>query len=170
MATNTNNSNIQAIRQSVSVSYNELQQLIEDRLMQLETVKFYEIPQQDEWTLMESLAHIIEFMPYWADEIAKLVAHPGQNFGRTKEDEARIHAIEEHKQDTLDEARGALTRSFMYLDKVLSTLKDSDLELKGQHPKFGEQTLGWFIKDFVTGHLTNHIKQMTLCLESVEKA
>lgn len=163
----TDNPNIQAIRQSVTSSYNELIWLIEAKLTHLPSNKLYETLMEGEWTLMESLAHIIEFMPYWGDEAVKLVAQPGQNFGRTQKDEARIHAIEEHKQDTLEKAHGALTRSYTYLDEVLETLKDSDLELKGHHPKFGEQTLAWFLKDFVTDHLTNHIEQINRCLDAL---
>jgi len=164
MTTNRENPNVEAIRQSVTSSYNEIHQLVQEHLMLLPTHKLYETSIEGEWTLMESLAHIIEFMPYWADEIVKLVAKPGQNFGRTQKDEARIHAIEKHKQDTLDQARGTLERSYVYLDKALNTLQDSDLELTGHHSKFGEQTLAWFIKDFVTDHLTNHIAQMHRCL------
>lgn len=167
MTTSRDNPHVQAILQSVTSSYNTLHQLIEEQLTRLPTNKLYETILEGEWTLMESLAHIIEFMPYWADESVKLVANPGQNFGRTHKDEARIRAIEEHKQDTLDEARGALERSYMYLDRVLSTLKDSDLELKGHHYKFGEQTLAWFIKDFVTDHLANHIEQINRCLKAL---
>ncbi len=167
MATNTNNPKIQAIRQSVTSSYNELNQLIEERLMTLDESKLYEPLVEGEWTLMESLVHIVEFMPFWADEAAKLVANPGQNFGRTHKDEARIRAISEHKEDSLNETRGALTRSYMYLDTVLSTLQDSDLDLKGRHSKFGEQTLDWFIQEFITNHFTNHIQQINLSLDTL---
>ncbi len=167
MVTNTDNPHVQAIRQSVTSSYTELNRLIAERLMRLPTQKLYATLVEGEWTIMESVAHIIEFMPYWGDEIAKLVALPGQNFGRTKEDEARIRAIEQHKLDSLETARGALARSYTYLDEVLGTLKDNDLELKGHHSKFGEQTLAWFIKDFVTDHLTNHLEQLSRVLEVV---
>lgn len=63
-------------------------------------------------------------MPYWGDEIAQ----PGQNFGRTKEDEPRIHAIEVHKHDLLEATRAVLARGYTYLDEVLNTLKDNDLK------------------------------------------
>jgi hypothetical protein len=144
-----------------------LKHLFEQRLLPLPEQILYTTLVEGEWTLMESLAHIIEFMPYWGDEIAKLVARPGQNFGRIKEDTGRIRAIEVHKHDSLETAYNALTRSYIYLDEVLGTLKDSDLTLKGRHSKFGEQTLAWFIKDFVTDHLTNHIEQLNKCLQAV---
>ena len=166
MTTNTDNPGIQAIRQRVTSSYTELNRLLDLQLKHLPEQALYAPLVEGEWTIMESMAHIIEFMPYWGDEIVKLIAQPGQKFGRTKEDEARIRAIEEHKHDSLETTRGALARSYTYLDEVLGTLKDSDLELKGQHPKFGEQTLAWFIKDFVTDHLTNHIEQLNRSLEA----
>lgn len=164
----TNNPRVDAIRQSVRGSYDEINQLVEDHLTKMDSDLLYQSPAPGEWTLMESLAHIVEFMPYWADEIVKLVAHPGQNFGRTKEDEARIRAIKEHDADSLDQAHIALSDSYGYLDRVLGTLQDSDLELTGHHSKFGEQSLGWFIRDFVTDHLINHIEQMDVCLAALE--
>ncbi len=97
MTTSKENPNVQDIRQSVAASYKELQQLLQGRLTLLPANKLYETSIEGEWTLMESLAHIIEFMPYWGDEIVKLVAQPGQNFGRTHKDEARIQAIKDHK-------------------------------------------------------------------------
>ncbi|GAC1560622.1 MAG: hypothetical protein NVS2B2_22260 [Ktedonobacteraceae bacterium] len=166
MTTSRDNSNVQAIRQSVTSSYNELHQLL-GQLILSPANKLYETSIEGEWTFMENIAHIIEFMQYWGEEIVKLVAKPGQVFGRTQQDEARIRGIEDHKQDTLKDAQGALEQSYLHLDKVLSTLNDSDLELKGHHLKFGDQTLAWFIKDFVTDHLTNHIVQMKRCLAAL---
>ena len=167
MEISTQNLDEHAIRQSVTSSYTTLKSLIEEQLVRLPTEKLYATLVEGEWTIMESLTHIIEFMPYWADEIAKLVAQPGKNFGRTKEDIARIRAIEEHKHDSLETTSSALTRSYTYLDGVLGTLKESNLELKGHHSKFGEQTLAWFIKDFVTDHLTNHIEQLKRTIQTV---
>jgi len=46
-------------------------------------------------------------------------------------------------------------------------LKDSDLALTGHHIKFGENTLEWFIEEFVTGHLRSHIDQTKACLAKV---
>ncbi len=80
MAMSTQNPNVQIIRQSVTSLYTELNRLIEERLMHLLTEKLYATLIENEWTIMESLAHIIEFMHYWADESAKLVAQPGKNF------------------------------------------------------------------------------------------
>jgi uncharacterized damage-inducible protein DinB len=164
MTTSTNNSKVDEIRHSVQSSYAELNRLIAERLAALDPAKLYQQPAENEWTIMESLAHIVEFMPYWADEIEKLVAAPGQNFGRTMQDARRLQAINEHGSDDLVQIRAALPGSYARLAQVLSELKDSDLELTGYHSRFGDQTLAWFIEDFVTHHLTSHLGQLNHCL------
>jgi uncharacterized damage-inducible protein DinB len=167
MTASTNNPKVEEIRHSVQSSYNELNQLIAERLATLDPAKLYQQPAGNEWTIIESLAHIVEFMHYWADEIEKLVAAPGQNFGRTMQDAARLRAINEHGSDDLEQIRAALPGSYARLAQVLSELKDSDLELIGRHSRFGDQTLAWFIEDFVTHHLTSHLEQLDHCLAVV---
>ncbi len=168
MTTSATNPKIDAIRRNVQASYNELNQFITEQLTSCDSDKLYQRPAEDEWTLMESLAHIDEFMPYWANEIEKLVATPGQNFGRTMQDERRLQAISQHGSDNLQHIRATLPNSYARLDQVLSHLKDSDLVLTGHHSRYGDQTLEWFIKDFVTDHLSNHLEQMRRCLAEVK--
>src|SRR6266516_5220681 len=158
MSTTPANPNIKAMRESVQKSYVELQWLIDGPLTSLETSKLYKIPAENEWTIMQNLSHIVEFMPYWASEIEKLVAAPGQNFGRTMQHEGRMRAVNEHGRDSLAQIKEALPGSYLRLEEVLGRLKDSDLELTGRHVKFGEQSLEWFIEDFVTGHLSSHVE------------
>src|SRR3989454_11622874 len=105
MTTSTSNPKVEEIRRSVQSSYNELNQLIADQLVPLDPAKLHQRPTDDEWTIMENLAHIVEFMPYWAGEIEKLVAAPGQNFGRTAQDARRLQAISEHGSDRLEQNR-----------------------------------------------------------------
>ncbi len=158
--TTISNPRIEAIRQHVSSSYQELLQLVNGPLTALEPARFYQPPAPGEWTLMENLAHVIEIMPYWADEIAGLVAAPGQKFGRTMEHEGRLRAIKEHRTDNLEQVKSALPGSYEHLDQVLRSLKDSDLELTGHHSKFGERNLDWFIDEFVVRHLAAHVSQV----------
>ncbi|HKF38669.1 MAG TPA: DinB family protein, partial [Ktedonobacteraceae bacterium] len=109
----------------------------------------------------------VEFMPYWANEIEKLVAAPGQKFGRTMQDAGRLRAINEHGSDDLEQLRAALPGSYVRLAQVLGELKDSDLALTGNHSRYGEKTLAWFIEDFVTHHLASHLEQLNACLAAV---
>ncbi|MEO7021393.1 MAG: DinB family protein [Ktedonobacteraceae bacterium] len=162
------NPNVTAIRQSVKQSYTDLQELLDGPVGTVYAAKLYQTPTENEWTIMENLAHIVEFMPYWGDEVAKLIAQPGQNFGRTMQHEGRQAALREHSHDTLVQARAALPASYAHLDEILSRLQDSDLELTGQHVKFGKRTLAWFIHDFITQHLHNHVVQIKECLDAIK--
>jgi uncharacterized damage-inducible protein DinB len=168
MTTTPANPKIEAIRQSVQHSYTALNELIDGPLAKLDPQKLYEAPAENEWTIMQNLAHVAEFMPYWANEVAKLVAHPGQNFGRVMTDERRIKFISDHEHDTLPQIRDLLPGRYAQLEKVLSSLKDSDLELTGIHVRYGEKTLGWFIEDFVTKHMSDHVVQLREAMQEVD--
>ena len=162
------NPNMEAIRLSVQKSYTELNQLIDGPLASLDSAKLYQPPVENEWSIMQNLAHVAEIMPYWANEIEKLVARPGQNFGRTMQHEGRLQAIREHGSDRLQQMKVALPASYARLQEVLSKLTDSNLELTGMHSRYGEKSLDWFIEEFVTQHLINHVEQIRICLAAVE--
>jgi hypothetical protein len=164
----TANSRVAELRHNVQRSYAELNELLDGPVATLLITKLYQTPTENEWTIMEGLAHIVEFMPYWAGEVEKLVAQPGRNFGRTMQDEGRLSALREHAHDTLAATRAALPASYARLDEVLRSLTDRDLELTGHHVKFGERTLAWFIEEFITRHLHNHVVQLRACLAEVE--
>src|SRR6266849_10973691 len=113
MFTTPANPNVESIRENVRNSYAELHQLIDGPLASLDMSKLYKSPAENEWSIMQNLAHIVEFMPYWAGEIEKLVANPGQNFGRTAQHEGRLRAISEHERDSLEQVKVALPASYI---------------------------------------------------------
>lgn len=164
---NSGNPKVEAVRESVQHSYEELNEIIDGPLAKLDPQKLYRVPAENEWTIMQNLAHIAEFMPYWANEVSKLVAHPGQNFGRVMTDERRLKFISDHEHDTLAQIHDLLPGRYAQLEKVLSNLKDNDLELTGVHTRYGEKTLEWFIEDFVTKHLSDHVVQLREELKGV---
>lgn len=158
------NPKMDEIRRSVEDSYNRITQLVDERLVKLEPGQLYQVPTENEWSLMQSLAHIVEIMPYWANEIDHLVKEPGQKFGRVMSDEKRLRAIAEHGRDELEEAQAALPGGYARLKEVLAGLTDADLEKTGVNSKYGEKPLEWHIHEFVTDHLKNHVSQLQECL------
>lgn len=167
MSTVDLNPKVSQICRRVRLAYEELTGLLDGQLAGLDEATLYQVPAENEWTLMQSLAHLVELMPYWADEIAKLVEQPGQNFGRTMEHEGRLSAIREHGTDKLAQIKAALPGSYTRLEEVLRNLSDSQLELTAHHSKFKERTLEWFVAEFVTNHLDNHLKQLKTALATV---
>jgi DinB superfamily len=162
------NPKVEAIRESVRNSVATLQQLIDGPLAQLDASKLYQSPAENEWTIMQNLAHIVEFMPYWAGEIEKVIAEPGYEFGRTPEDMGRLQGISEHEMDSLSSIKAAIPGSYAKLDGVLGRLNDSDFEVTGKHVRYGEKPLDWLIEEFVTNHLRGHVEQIKRCIELVE--
>jgi uncharacterized damage-inducible protein DinB len=168
MTTASANPKMEEIRRRVASAYRAYTQLIDDQLTTLDPAKLYEPPEPTEWTIMENLAHVREIMPYWAGQIEQLLAAPGQKFGRTQKDEDRLRAIDEHRFDSLEQARAALPGSYACLEEVLEKLTDRDLALTGSHSTFGERTLDWFIDEFVTRHLEGHVEQLQRCLAALQ--
>ena len=167
MSTIPSNPKIEAIRESVQISIDTLDTLITGPLHHLDASRLYQSPAENEWTIMQNLAHIVEFMPYWAGEIEKVLAEPGCAFGRTHDNAARLQGISEHEMDSLSKIDAALTESYARLDGVLRNLQDSDLELTGKHVRYGEKSIGWLIDDLVVDHLNGHVEQMKRCLEEI---
>jgi DinB family protein len=161
------NPRVEAIRLSVQRSYAQLMDLIDGPLEALDPQKLYVAPAAGEWSIQQNLAHIAEFMPYWANEISRLLAHPGQNFGRTQQDAGRLRALEEHGRDSLAQDKESMPHSYARLQEVLGRLQDNDLRLRAHHVKFGEKSLDWFIDDFVTQHLSDHLEQIKMALAAV---
>lgn len=160
MTMTPNNPKVEAILLQIQKSYAEIEQLLAGPLASLSQERLYQQPGENEWSIMQNLAHILEFMPYWASEVEKLVANPGQTFGRTQGHEGRLQGIRDHESDTLAQIKAELPGSFGPLEATISTLKDSDLQLTGVHSKYGEKPLEWFIEDFITRHLSDHIEQI----------
>ncbi|HYX50933.1 MAG TPA: DinB family protein, partial [Ktedonobacteraceae bacterium] len=153
MGTVPANPKVEAIRKHVADSNASLHQLIDGPLSHLDAGKLYQSPAEDEWTIMQNLAHVVEFMPYWAGEVEKILAEPGCAFGRSPDDAARLQGISQHEMDSLSKIKAALPGSYARLDEVLGKLKDSDLELTGKHVRYGEKSVGWLIDDLICTHL-----------------
>src|SRR6266702_8891009 len=124
MAATPTNPKVEKICQDVQDSYAELLRLIDGPITALDPEKLYIPSGENEWSIMQILAHIVEIMPYWASEIEKLVAAPGQNFGRTMQHEGRMRAVNEHGRDSLAQIKEALPGSYVRLEDVLGGLKD----------------------------------------------
>ena len=164
MTSSTSNPQVEEIQRQLRSSYGELQRFIDGPLSSIDPHRLYRSPGGEEWTVMENLAHIVEFLPFWGDEVAKLVAQPGCNFGRTMDHEGRLNAISDHGGDSLEQVKALLPGSYAHLEHILGSLQDRDLELIGHHTKFGDRKLGWFIHEFITQHLANHVEQLKACL------
>lgn len=124
------------------------------------TGRFYEAPEPGEWSVMENLAHAVEFVRYWADAVASVVERPGQPFGRTHDDAARIAWVAEHGKDDPEQVLAALDDAAAYAAQRLAAVPEDAWRMTtGLHANRGEMTLPAIVEFFLTDHLRNHLEQ-----------
>ncbi len=129
----------------------------------------YERPAPEEWSVMENLAHIAEFPPYWIAEFATIVKEPGQTFGRTHADPDRIAAIEDHARDALTPTLNRIENSRDQALEILQQIDDGDWQKTGQHSTRGVMTLHEMLEFFVIKHLQDHVQQTREALKAAEE-
>lgn len=122
-------------------------------------VELYRSPAEGEWTAMKVLAHLAEMQPYWAHQLERVVAAPGQPFGRTMEDPERIAAVEDHAQDALEPMLARLRAATAEATSILRSLDDSAWTSTGIHSRRGEMDLGAIVEFFLVGHAEEHVEQ-----------
>ena len=126
----------------------------------------YRRPADGGWTLAESLAHIAEARKFFSEETRRVLATPGASMGRTVEHPGRLQNIQDHGHDAPDALRSRLTASHDDMVKTLSGMTDDDLQITGEHVRYGPQTLAEFIRRFMVEHDQAHVQQAQALLTS----
>jgi uncharacterized damage-inducible protein DinB len=121
------------------------------------------------WTLTEDLAHVAEMLAFWSDEIERIRREPGTRFGRIASNPERLRFIEEHAQDTPEQISALLEQGQAKAITMLERLQPADLEKIGQHVKFGPQTIGRAIQEWLLDHLEEHGHQLQAILAEVRQ-
>jgi hypothetical protein len=120
-------------------------------------------PTGERWEAGQVWAHVAEFIPYWLDEAATVVARGGEApepFGRTKGDPARLAAIERDRSTDQGRLWDRAARDIVTLRAFLSGLGDSAWTARGLHPTLGEMDLAAIVNEFLVGHLEQHAVQL----------
>lgn len=133
-----------------------------------DTALLYAAPALEEWSVIEDLAHVAEFPPYWTKEMLKVVQHPGEPFGRVKSDPDRIAAIENHARDALDTTLERIEQARAQTLEMLLTIDDDQWEKTGVHSTRGEMNLHRIMKEFITDHIRDHAQQARDALHAVK--
>ncbi len=150
--------------------HNDVQDLIEAlnrlygelgaALAEIPPAALYIQPASGGWTLMEDLAHVAEMLGYWSGEIGRFQRQPGAPFGRVASNPERLHYIGSHAHDSPEQMVGLLDQGQAAALALLQGLQPADLEITGQHVKFGEQTVRQAIQEWLIAHLDEHVKQL----------
>lgn len=134
---------------------------------EIEPQLLHAAPTDGEWTVMQNLVHVVEFLPYWVDQAHLVAERPGQPFGRTHEDPDRIAGVEDHGGDRIEDVLPALEEVAEYAERRLADLEDEAFSATGIHENKGEMTLQEIVEFFITDHLRAHVEQAQAALRNV---
>lgn len=116
-------------------------------------------PAPGSWTVAQNLAHIAEFVPYWAGQALLVAKNPGSPFGRTEEDPDRRAGIADHADDDLGSLLSRVEAAEERFATTIAGIPDDAWSSTGVHPRFGDMDIGAIIDRFVVQHLVGHLEQ-----------
>lgn len=130
-------------------------------------------PTEDEWSIMQIMAHIVEALPYWVEEIDQLVQSPGKEWGRNHLHEPRLEAVRPATVDAV-----SVDEMLQKLEKVKQQVKDGienltaeqlAAEAPSKNPNFGTKPLSFIIDHLIDQHVNKHEGQIQRNLSKVSK-
>lgn len=129
----------------------------------------YEVPTDGEWSVMELLAHTVEFLRYWPSVMAAIAAQPGMAFGRGLDDSDRTGYVLAHGGDPLGAMVQELVAAGEEAQATLSAIPDASWEATGVHVAWGQLSLADIVQRVLTGHLAGHCAQCKATYEAVSR-
>jgi len=116
----------------------------------------------DAWSAAEILAHLVEMLPYWADQARAVAARAqdGEPFGRTHDDPQRIAAVRDHARDDLQELAIGVCTSLDGSVATLRAIPHGDWQRSGRHARRGEMSVTQIVEQFLSEHAEEHAQQL----------
>jgi hypothetical protein len=115
----------------------------------------------ERWDRGQVLAHVAEFLPYWAGEAEKVAAAgDGVPFGRVKSNPERIAAIERDRAQDPEALLGRIDEGVALVLGLLDRLDDAALARTGTHQTRGEMRVAQLVDEFLIDHLEEHANQL----------
>jgi uncharacterized damage-inducible protein DinB len=158
-------SNITSVNESIDRILDTVKGLSE------ETIRWN--PTEDEWSIMQIMAHIVEALPYWVDEIEQLVETPGKQWGRNHLQERRLQAVKPETVDAIsvEEIVKELQLVKQTVQAGIENLTPEQLaaEASSVNPNFGTKPLSFIIDHLIDQHVNKHEGQIQRNLSKLSK-
>ena len=128
-------------------------------------------PSEEEWSIMQIMAHIVEAVPYWLDEINELVQSPGKEWGRNHLQQRRLDAVSQAAVDAT-----SVTEMLQKLENIKQQVKEGienltavqlAAEAPSRNPNFGTKPLSFIIDHLIDQHVNKHEGQIQRNLSKV---
>lgn len=114
------------------------------------------------WMPPELLAHVAEMLPYWLDQIERILdGYPEPvSFGRVQSDDGRIAAIGRDRDLPVAELYERIGRGLDAVTHRLGALDPAAAQKLGTHPTLGEMMVSGVVARMLAGHLEDHVAQL----------
>ena len=115
----------------------------------------------DEWSSVQILGHMVEFINYWMASARALAAATGEppHFGRSVDAPERLAAVEHGAASDLKTLLGELDRAVTAAARDIRALTPAERARTGIHNRLGEITVSDAIEELVVGHVEAHLAQ-----------
>ena len=119
-------------------------------------------PGPNVWSVMDNLCHVQEFIPYWTSQALKVVAHPGETWGRDPTNADRLAAVTDTSARRLPDVVAAIRQAAAASADALARLSEADLDAEGpsRNPRFGVKPAHFIVDELLVGHVEKHVGQI----------
>lgn len=128
-------------------------------------------PTPDVWSIMDNLAHIEEFVPFWIGEMRAMLADPPQLWGRDQRHAGRLEAVRDTSSRELDALLRNIQSEIANAAKYLHTLNDSALETEAvsRNPNWATKPVSFVLDTLLVKHLSDHCNQIQRNIQQYKK-
>ncbi|RST60561.1 DinB family protein [Siminovitchia terrae] len=147
---------IQDVKAAIEEMLNTVKELPED------TIRWK--PSEEEWSIMQVVAHVAEAIPFWLGEIRQIIQSPEDVWGRDHTNKIRLKAVDAKAVDSLpvDKVFEDLKKIPTQTEETLSTLTDEQFQIiaPSRNPNFDGKPVQFIVNKLIVGHIQGHNGQI----------
>lgn len=147
---------IQDVKAAIDEMLNAVKELPED------TIRWK--PSEEEWSIMQVIAHVAEAIPFWLGEIRQIIQSPEEVWGRDHTNKIRLEAVDRKTVDslTVEKVLKDLKHIPTQSEETLSELTDEQLQIvaPSRNPNFDGKPVQFIIDKLIVGHIQGHNGQI----------
>jgi uncharacterized damage-inducible protein DinB len=119
-------------------------------------------PSPEVWSILDNLAHIEEFLPFWTGEIQAMLAQPPQPWGRDQSHAGRLAAVRDTSTRDVSEVLANIHAEATSASRYLRSLQDAqlDIEAASRNPRWAIKPVSFVVDTLLVKHLADHRSQI----------
>lgn len=122
-------------------------------------------PGENEWSVMQVLAHLVEMIPYWLGHCQTLAAADAPpQFGRTQESPERLAGVARGETRSLDQLMSELGDEVQAAARAIRRMTPDERDRRGIHLKRGAMSVAEVIEMYIVAHAEEHLAQVRATL------